>query len=49
MIALGLGAGGAAVGLLLSYHLDVASGATIILVLCAVFAATVVLRGKRSA
>ncbi len=49
LIALCLGAGGAAVGLLLSYHLDVASGATIILVMCAVFALTVLARGKRHA
>lgn len=49
LVALCLGAGGAAVGLLLSYHLDVASGATIILVMSAVFALTVLARGKRAA
>jgi ABC-type Mn2+/Zn2+ transport system permease subunit len=47
LVALGLGSGGAAVGLFLSYHLDVASGATIILVMSAVFAITVLARGKR--
>ncbi|MDQ3032821.1 MAG: metal ABC transporter permease [Myxococcota bacterium] len=43
-IALGLGTGGAALGLLLSYHLNVASGATIILTLGALFAITLVAR-----
>jgi zinc transport system permease protein len=47
LVALGLGAGGAAVGLFLSYHLDVASGATIILVMSTVFAVTVLARGKK--
>jgi len=46
LIALGLGVLGAALGLLLSYHLDVASGATIILTLAAAFAAALLLRRR---
>lgn len=38
MIAVALGAGGSAIGLLASYHLNVASGATIILTLGTLFA-----------
>lgn len=45
-IALGLGTCGAALGLLLSYHLNVASGATIILTLGAVFALSLALRRR---
>src|SRR5690606_42010822 len=46
LIVLGLGVLGAALGLLLSYHLDVASGATIILTLAAAFAAALLLRRR---
>ncbi len=45
-IALVLGTCGAAFGLLLSYHLNVASGATIILTLGAVFALSLALRRR---
>jgi zinc transport system permease protein len=45
-LALTLGSTGAAVGLLLSYHLDVASGATIILLLGLSFGVAVVLRRR---
>jgi zinc transport system permease protein len=41
-----LGVGGAAVGLLLSYHLDVASGATIILTLASFFAVGLLVRRR---
>lgn len=44
--ALALGAGGAALGLLLSYHLNVASGATIILTLGATFALALAVRRR---
>ncbi len=40
-IAVGLGAGGAAVGLVASYHLDAPSGATIILTLGGIFFVTI--------
>lgn len=46
LIALALGAGSSALGLLLSYHLDVASGATIILTLCAGFAVALLVRRR---
>jgi zinc transport system permease protein len=46
IIALLLGIGGAALGLLLSYHLNVASGATIILTLGVVFVVALVLRRR---
>jgi zinc transport system permease protein len=42
--AVALGMTGSAVGLLISYHLDVASGATVILTLGAVFVAALVVR-----
>lgn len=45
-IALVLGVGGAALGLLLSYHLNVASGATIILTMGAGFAITLLVRRR---
>jgi zinc transport system permease protein len=45
-ISLGLGTGGAALGLLLSYHINVASGATIILTLGAFFAIGLVVRRR---
>lgn len=46
LYAILLGAGGAALGLLLSYHLNVASGATIILTLGVVFAISLALRRR---
>lgn len=46
LFAVAIGTGGAALGLLLSYHLDVPSGATIILVLGAVFFAALLLRRR---
>lgn len=45
-IAVVLGAGGAALGLTLSYHLNVASGATVILTMGTLFALTLALRGR---
>ncbi len=47
-IALALGAGCAMLGLFLSYHLDVASGATIILTLSAAFALALGVRSVRA-
>ncbi len=46
LLALGLGVGAAALGLLLSYHLNVASGATIILTLGAIFALGLLVRRR---
>lgn len=46
LISLGLGVGGAALGLLLSYHLNVASGATIILTLGVFFALGLLFRRR---
>lgn len=46
LVAFALGAGSSALGLLLSYHLDVASGATIILTLCSAFALSLALRRR---
>ena len=45
-IGVGIGVSGAALGLLLSYHLNVASGATIILTLGSVFALSLALRRR---
>ncbi len=46
LLAVLFGAGGAALGLTLSYHLDVASGATVILTMGALFAVALALRGR---
>ncbi len=46
LIAVSIGVGGAALGLLLSYHLNVASGATIILTLGTIFCLALALRRK---
>jgi len=46
LLAAGLGVFGSAVGLLASYHLDVASGAAVIVTLAAVFFLTLVLRRR---
>ncbi len=48
-IAVALGAGASAVGLLASYHLNVASGATIILLLGSLFALAVAFAPRRAA
>jgi ABC-type Mn2+/Zn2+ transport system permease subunit len=45
-LAVTLGVAGATGGLLLSYHLDVASGATIILLLGAIFGGALLLRRR---
>lgn len=47
LLSFGLGVGGAASGLLLSYHLNVASGATIILTLGLAFVVVLLVRRRR--